>query len=110
MDPNSLFTTFQLLICVLVLYYGISGKGSAYKDETIHVSMREKFKKYMRLFCLIFGPVGIAGSYLDMKGYTTLGYVFTGLFMIGLIWIGAMSVRMSDAHVKKKQDKLKGGK
>lgn len=54
---NLLFVLFLFAIAIYVLYAAITGKGRLYSAEFIKESMKEKFRKVMRLMYLALGIV-----------------------------------------------------
>ncbi len=103
---DSFFTMFQALIGVYLLYCGITGKGQAYKADNIKEDQKPKFLKFMRLFCLVMGPLMLILALLEYLSAQTpslvIGvYIAYGLFGAGVVYALIVTAKMADRATRK---------
>lgn len=103
---SSFFTTFQALIGAYLLYCGITGKGQAFKADTIREDQKPKFMKFMRRFCLVVGPVMLLSALFEYLAAQTpqfmIGvYITYGIFVVCLVYAIVVSSKMANRTPKK---------
>lgn len=98
-SSTQMFDYMQILIGVYLLYAGITEKGAAYKDDTIHKTKRADFKKYMRLFCFIGGPLSIISGALGIYKISPLNDIAYILLGYSVALIAIATYRMTDKYV-----------
>lgn len=90
----------QVIIGIYLIYSAITGKGAAYKDENIKKEKKDEFKKMMRLFCAIFGPIALAAGGFEYLKMMVLSQVFYALFFIGIVLLFIYVFRITDRPKK----------
>ncbi len=103
---DSFFAMFQALIGAYLLYCGITGKGQAYKADNIKEDQKPKFLKFMRLFCLVMGPISLLCALLEYLAQQTpslmIGvFIAYGLFGTGVIYALVVTYRMANRPPRK---------
>ena len=107
---DSFFSMFQALIGAYLLYCGITGKGQAYKADNIKEDQQPRFLKFMRLFCLIMGPLALISALFEYLVAQTpsliIGvYISYGLFAAGIIYAIVVTARMTNRPPRKASKK-----
>ena len=90
--------------CAYLTICGIVGKGSIFKDEQIHPSRRADYRKLMRLFSLVAGPLGILSILLERFVNRTLGIVTTAVFLLLIVAVCILIRTRNIAYVNKKKE------
>lgn len=75
----------QIVIGLYLIYSAVTGKGAAYKDENIKKEKKDEFKKIMRLFCAIFGPIALAAGGFEYAKMMLFSQIFYGIFFVGIV-------------------------
>jgi len=83
----------MILAGVYMLYSAIVGTGSIYKNENIKSGMEEKYKKAMRLFCLIGGLTAAATGLLDYLKIQPFAMILFGVLTLMVIILIVIIVR-----------------
>ena len=100
---------FTVAICVYLLYCGVFNRGQLYKDDSIHESKKAGYNKVLRIFALLFAPVGMLSVVFQrLGGFAVLGWVLYGLCLALNVVMIVFCYRMTDQHVKKQLAKQKG--
>lgn len=97
---DNFFSMFQAFIGIYLLYAAISGKGQAFKNDNIKKEKRKEFQKFMRMFCLVMGPLFLAMAafeYAQISVGMWIAYALTG---IGIIVALVVTIRMTDRRKK----------
>ncbi len=109
---DSFFSMFQALIGAYLLYCGITGKGQAYKADNIKKEQRPQFEKFMRLFCLVMGPIALVSALLEYLSLQTPSlivgvYITYGLFAAGIVYALIVTAKMTDRPPRKAKKDVK---
>ncbi len=107
---DSFFSMFQALIGAYLLYCGITGKGQAYRADNIKEDQRPKFERFMRIFCLVMGPIALLGALFEYLVAQTpsliIGvYISYGLFAAGIIYAIVATAKMAQRTARKASKK-----
>lgn len=101
---------FTVAISAYLLYCGVFNRGQLYKDDSIHESKKAEYHKFMRIFALVFAPLGILSVVFQrVEGFAVLGWVLYGLCLIMVIALIVYCYRVTDQYIKKRLAKQKGG-
>jgi len=102
---------FELFLGVYLLYGAVTAKGQFYKTDNVKKGMEEKYKKTIRLFCVLLGiPMTINGVFgtfvkgplkdaqlLDLLDLLTkITFVLWILSFIGVIVLFILVFKMTD--------------
>lgn len=100
---DSFFTLFQAFIGAYLLYSGIKGTGQAFKADNIKEECKEKFQKFMRLFCLVMGPIALLSALFEYLHITIGIYITYALFGVGVIYALVVTMKMTNRPPKKEK-------
>lgn len=90
-----LFDLFLVLAGFYMLYGAFTRKGSLFKTENVKKGMEEKYRNFMRWFCLYGGILAVAAGafdYLKIKPWALV--LFVG-FTVYLVAGAAVMVRFN---------------
>jgi threonine/homoserine/homoserine lactone efflux protein len=107
---DNLFSVFELIAGVYLIYAAISGKGQIYKNDNIKKGMEARYHKTVRVLCAVVGPVMTAQGILDYLYFSapspTMHTVTTVMFVLSLLGVGTLfylTLRMTDRDKVKRQ-------
>jgi hypothetical protein len=83
----------MVLAGVYMLYSAIIGRGSIYKNENIKSGLAEKYKKAMRLFCLLGGLTAAATGLLDYLQIQPFAMIMFGALTLMMIFFIVIIIR-----------------
>lgn len=107
-EGSGFLNIFELFLGVYMLYGAVTAKGQFYKTDNVKKGMEEKYKKIIRLFCVLLGiPMTIIGAFgtfikgamTDMALLELLNKVIFALWIlsfIGVIILFVLVFRMTD--------------
>lgn len=104
---DNMFVIFEVGLGVYILYGAIMKSGQMFKNENIKKGMEEQYRKLIRLFSFILGPLMIATGVVDYLN-TRSGnaswniplIVLWGLTFIGMVFLFVFALRMTDRSKK----------
>jgi hypothetical protein len=96
MDTNQLFDLFVIISGAYMLYSAITGKGSLYKSEYIKKGFEEKYKKFVRWFCLCGGLIACAAGLFDYIKNESLAMIMYAILTLIIILYIIIIVRFSE--------------
>lgn len=100
---TSFLDIFQAAIGVYLLIAAISGKGKVYENEYVKEGCEKKYRKTMRIFMFILGPLcmlGAAANLFKIPASDILFPVIWGLTVAGFIALIVLSSRLTDKKKK----------
>lgn len=107
---NNLFSVFELIAGVYLLYGAITGKGQIYQNENIKKGMEEQYHKTIRICCAIVGPIMLTQGVLDYlyvsspsPALQTATSVLLAASMLGVAVLFFLTIRMTDRAKVKRQ-------
>lgn len=89
--------------CAYLTFCGIAGKGSIFKDDQIQPSRKADYRKLMRTFALVAGPLGMLSIVFERFVNRTLGIVTTAIFLLLIVAVCILIRPMNVNYVKKKK-------
>ena len=63
---NKILTAAYVVIGLYCVVSGITGKGRMFENQNVAANKQEQFKKTMRIFLLISGPILSAGGIMEL--------------------------------------------
>ncbi len=107
---DNLFSVFELIAGVYLIYAAITGKGQIYKNDNIKKGMEAQYRKTVRILCAVVGPVMVVQGILDYLYFSSpspeMHTVTTVMFVLSLLGVGALfylTLRMTDREKVKRQ-------
>ena len=93
---TQLFDLFEIIAGVYMLYCAITGKGSIYKNENLKKGVEEKYKKYVRWFCLYGGLLAVATGVLDYFRIEPFAMILFAILSLYIILFIVIIVRFNE--------------
>lgn len=104
---DNMFVIFEVGLGVYILYGAIMKSGQMFKNENIKKGMEEQYRKLIRLFSFILGPLMVALGVVDYfnirsgnGGWNIPLIVLWGLTFIGMVFLFVFALRMTDRSKK----------
>ena len=94
---------FQAAMGVYMLIAAIAGKGKIYEQEYVKEGCEKKYRKTIRIFLFILGPLCMLGAALNVFKLDTTGVFFPiiwGLTVAGFVVLIVMISRLTDKKKK----------
>lgn len=82
---SQMFNAFLVLAGFYMLCGAATGKGSLFKTDRVKKGLEEKYRRFIRWFCLAGGPLALATGaldYLKLAPYSTILFVAFTVFVI----------------------------
>jgi len=92
---TQVFDLCVILSGVYMLYGAITGKGSLYKSENIKEGLEEKYKKFVKWFCLCGGIIAISAGLLDYMKIEPLAMIMLLISILIIILYIIIFIRFS---------------
>ncbi len=104
---DNMFAIFEVGLGVYILYGAVIKPGQMFKNENIKKGMEEQYRKMIRLFSFILGPLMIATGVVDYLntrsgngGWNLPLFILWGLTFIGMVFLFVFALRMTDRSKK----------
>ncbi|MDR1620647.1 MAG: hypothetical protein LBS18_08320 [Clostridiales bacterium] len=102
-DMFGMFDLFELIIGAYLLYGAVTGKGKIFQNENVKKGMEAQYKKRMRLFCWILGPLMVGCGLLSRlnpgaqnAAMLSASRILWGLSCVLIIILFVISISMTD--------------